>query len=184
MKRVKNKKLPLILSLCLLMPAPSFAQSYSVDERIPEFYQNFAEAKIAGGQTMIDFYQKHYSDDVSVVMHLTNEFPSTEEGKDKDIRESKVEYGKQDMIQESHLFAKMMDYKKYDYDIFDVNSLGNKVTVKFKRTGNILMTREGIKEPFKLKEESTCEEKLLLDKDTIKIIESECTINVKIDRRA
>ncbi len=179
-----------VLTIGLSFGGETHAQNTSLTQNeIEFFYQDFADAKVAGGEDMIGAYRANYDENTHVILRISNVFPPDEEGEEEDGNEndeSIMEHDFDGMMKEAEQFSLMLDYKAVKHEVtnIDLNEDGRGTTVHYTRLSDFLMKRYGIKEPFKVKEISICEDDLKLFDGTVKIIKSDCKVKLYIDRRA
>ena len=155
-------------------------------KEIKAFYQSFIDSKLSGGDEMIGFLERHFDNAGQSIERISNIFPDTdadEEGVSQASEEMAMKRDKAMLLDEMQTIARIVEYKDMEFILQDVQYVQGAINVKWRRAGEFVMTRYGIRKPFNVKEDSICSDELKEVQGVLKITKTDCVIKLYIDHK-
>tara|TARA_R110001592_G_scaffold27763_13_gene102769 strand:- start:56631 stop:57164 length:534 start_codon:yes stop_codon:yes gene_type:complete len=160
------------------VPLKAHAQGTALTQQsIESFYKDLVEAKIAGGTYLVSFHNKHYSDDLRLILSLRR----TVEG--NEMPKSFLDHDKATFIAAIKNNDKIIDHLSGDSKIVDVSidDGGKSANVRVELLSNFTVQPDKMSSKRDGEEKMICEDKLVLsDTGMIQIASSNCDVRVAL----
>ncbi len=165
--------------IIFVSPNLSFASENTLsDQSIKDFYKDLVESKIAGGEYLISFHDKHYSDDLKMILNLKRKV------NDNDMPRVFLDHNKETFMEAVRKNAEIINHKSGRYDVVSIsmNDDGKSAEVHVRLVSQFDVQVDRLAPKRSSIEAMDCKDRVILsDTGFIQIVSSKCDVNVSMD---
>ncbi len=170
----------LILLTFSLFPIYAYSSDKVLNEKtIKNFYKDLVEAKISGGEYLIYFHGKHYSDDLKMILNLRRKVGGDE------MSRVFLDHDKESFMEAIKENSKILDHKNGRYDIVSIsmNENDNSAEVHVRLVSQFIVQTDRLAPRKSAIEAMDCKDIITLSNyGVIQIKSSQCDVNVSMDK--
>lgn len=176
---MKFFKLYLMVALACTGSSQAFANDSALtDQSIEIFYKDMIEARIAGGTYMVSFHDKHFHDDLSLIISLIR----TSNG--RDVPKTFLDHNKTSFMTAIEDNDKVINRKVGESNVTNVviSEDGRSAVVDNQITSGFVVQVDPLAKPRNGEEDAQCQDRIVLSgENVIQIISSKCEVHVSMD---
>ncbi len=167
------------LFLLVFYSSFSYADDNALSEQsIKEFYKDLVESKISGGEYLISFHDKHYSDDMKMILNIKRKIGGN------DMPRVFQDHDKKTFMEAVSENADIIDHKEGRANIISIliSDDGNSAQAHVMLFSKFIVQVDRLAPKKTGIEAMDCKDRIILsDAGIVQIIASQCDVNVSMD---